>query len=711
MNRLFEKISLDLKLESWQVSNTIRLMEEAATIPFIARYRKEKTGGLTDIQISEIHKLLELLRQLESRKATVLKSIEEQGLLTEEIQAKISSADTLSRLEDIYLPFKPKRKTRAGTARSRGLEPLAKMIMSENISSVDSVARRFISKEKDVETEEEALQGARDIIAEWISEKEQTRNSLRRLFERQALISSTVVKGKEQEGEKYTNYFDWQEKASKAPSHRVLAMFRGESESMLRLKVVPEQEEAIGIVSNQILRGNTEASAQKSLAVKDAVKRLLFPSLENELRSSIKSKADEDAVKVFSENLQQLLMAAPLGQKNVLAIDPGFRTGCKVVCLDKTGQLVNNDNIYPHPPQRETGLAVKKIKSLVNAYKIEAIAIGNGTAGRETEEMISRIRFDRDLTAVMVNESGASVYSASKVARDEFPEYDVTVRGAVSIGRRLMDPLAELVKLDPKAIGVGQYQHDVNQKMLSESLKQTVEFCVNRVGVDLNTASKELLTHVSGIGSKLAGEIVEYRNVHGLFASREALKKVKGMGEKAFEQSAGFLKIKDGTNPLDASAVHPEHYSIVKNISLKTGLGIEKLIGNKKFLSTLKPEEFIKGEAGEFTIKDILTELEKPGRDPRKTFKMFSFRKDIKQIGDVKEGMLLPAIVTNITDFGAFVDLGVHESGLIHKSQIADEYVNKPSEYLQMNQQLTVRVLQVDLNRKRIALSLIGVEE
>jgi uncharacterized protein len=709
MTHFAEKISEKLGLHTWQVANVLTLLEEGSTIPFIARYRKEKTGGLADVSISEIEKLLKALQLLESRKEAVLKSIESQELLTDDIKEKILQAENLNQVEDIYLPYKPKRKTRAVAAREKGLEPLAKMIMSEKVSSLESVAGRFINK--DISTAEDALQGARDIIAEWISEKEYIRKSLRRLFERQAMFSSRLVKGKEREGEKFTAYFDWNELACRAPSHRILAMFRGEQESILRLKVVPDLDEAVKLVERQSIRGNNEAAEQKRIAVVDAVKRLLFPSLENGLRNDLKAKADAEAIRVFAENLSQLLMAAPLGQKNILAIDPGFRTGCKVVCLDATGQLMNNDTIYPHPPQRETAMAVKKIKSLVNAYKIEAIAIGNGTAGRETEEIISRMRFDRDLIAVMVNESGASVYSASSVAREEFPEYDVTVRGAVSIGRRLMDPLAELVKIEPKAIGVGQYQHDVNQKLLEESLKQTVEFCVNRVGVDLNTASKELLTYVSGIGPKLAAEIVAYRNTNGTFQSREDLKKVKGMEEKAFEQSAGFLRIKNGANPLDASAVHPENYGLVELIMKKTSKSLDELIGNKKLLTSLNPRDFTSGVSGEFTVKDILSELEKPGRDPRQTFKQFAFRKDIRKITDIEAGMLLPAVVSNITDFGAFVDLGIKESGLIHKSQIAEAYVSKPSDHLSLNQTLTVKVLQVDVERKRIGLTLVGVEQ
>lgn len=710
MKSIVDIISLEMSIQSWQATNTIKLIEDGATIPFIARYRKEMTGNLTDIQLLSLQKLIKKHQQLEERKKTVLSSIEEQGLLSDELKARVERADSINQLEDIYLPYKRKRKTRADKARSRGLEPLAKMIMSENVSGIEYVAKKYLSEKNEVLSVEDALQGARDIIAEWVNEKESVRKSLRRLFEREAEITSKVAKDKEAEGEKFESYFDWKENASKSPSHRILAMFRGEVEGVLKIKIIPDPEKAIQIVESRIIRGRNEAAEQKVIAIKDAVKRLLLPSIESAFRAELKQKADEVAVSVFSENLSQLLLAAPLGQKNVLAIDPGFRTGCKIVCLDQTGRLMNNDTIFPHPPQHEAGNAMKKLKTLVNAYKIEAIAIGNGTAGRETEELIRRIRFDRETIAVMVNESGASVYSASETARNEFPEYDVTVRGAVSIGRRLMDPLAELVKIDPKAIGVGQYQHDVNQALLRDSLQTTVELCVNHVGVELNTASKELLACVSGIGPKLAEQIVTYRNEKGRFVSREELKKVKGLGEKAYEQSAGFLRIKDGSNLLDASAVHPESYGLVKRIAKKIALPVNDMIGNRSLKSLINANDFVTDEVGLPTVQDILTELEKPGRDPRKMFKMFSFDKNIKKIEDIRAGMTLPAIVTNITDFGAFVDLGVHESGLIHKSQIAEEYVKNPADHLHLNQQLMVSVLEVDLVRKRIALSLIGVD-
>lgn len=710
MNDFIVKIAHELSVQSWQVENTLELMKEGATVPFISRYRKEKTGGLEDVQIIEIEKLDKKYQQLAERKSAVLKSLEEQEVLTQELKEKIENAETLNEVEDIYLPYKPKRKTRATVAKAKGLEPLAKMIMSENLTNLLNVAQRFVSEKNDVLSVDDALAGARDIIAEWVSEKEVVRKRLRRQFERESTMKSAVVKGKEEEAEKYRNYFDWEEKAAKAPSHRVLAMLRGEDEGFLKLKLEPDLAEATEMVEKFFIKEKNEASEQKKLAVKDSVKRLLFPAMETELRAYLKQQADLTAIKVFSENLRQLLLSPPLGQKNVLAIDPGFRTGCKVVCLDKNGQLMNNDTIYPHPPQRETGMAMKKLKSLVNAYKIEAIAIGNGTAGRETEDLIKKMEFDREVVSVMVNENGASVYSASSVAREEFPDFDVTVRGAVSIGRRLMDPLAELVKIDPKSIGVGQYQHDVNQKQLQESLQSTVELCVNKVGVDLNTTSKELLTYVSGIGPSLAEKIIEHRKQNGNFAERKDLLQVKGLGEKAFQQSAGFLRIRNGANPLDGSAVHPENYNLVKKMIKATKLELNEVIGNKKVVALIKPEEFVTEEFGLPTLTDILSELEKPGRDPRNVLKMFEFDKRVSKIEDLQPGMLLPAIVSNLTAFGAFVDIGIHESGLIHKSQIANEFVSNPADYLKLNQQLTVKVLEVDVERKRIGLSLIGIE-
>lgn len=711
MNDFVVKIARELSVKSWQVQNTLDLLKEGATIPFISRYRKEKSGGLEDIQIIEIENLNKKYLQLTERKKTVLNSLREQGVLSDELRQRVEEAGTINEVEDVYLPFRPKRKTRATLAKAKGLEPLAKMIMSENLDNPVMAAQRFISVNNQVLTVEDALAGARDIIAEWVSEKDYIRKRLRNLFERESTIKSNVAKGKEEEAEKYRNYFDWEEKVNKAPSHRILAMLRGEEEGYLKVKCEPELSVAIEMIEKYLVKENNSASEQKKLAIRDAVRRLLFPAMETELRASLKQRADTAAIRVFSENLRQLLLSPPLGQKNVLAIDPGFRTGCKIVCLDKNGLLMANETIYPHPPQRETGMAIKKLKSLVNAYKIEAIAIGNGTAGRETEELLKKIEFDRELVSVMVNENGASVYSASSLAREEFPDFDVTVRGAVSIGRRLMDPLAELVKIDPKSIGVGQYQHDVNQKLLQESLQSTVEICVNKVGVELNTASKELLTYVSGIGPSLAAKIVNYRNQHGDFLERNDLLKVKGLGEKAFEQSAGFLRIRNGINPLDSSAVHPENYSLVKKMIYSLQLPLNEVIGNKKAVAQINPENFVGETIGLPTISDILSELEKPGRDPRSNLKMFEFDKRISTIADLQPGMLLPGIVANLTAFGAFVDIGIHESGLIHKSQIANEFVENPADYLRLNQTLTVKVLEVDITRKRISLSLLGIDK
>jgi protein Tex len=709
MTQIITSLSRELSLEAWQVSHTLALFEEGATIPFIARYRKERTGGLDEVNLLEIKKLNDRLIALDQRRDAIRSALEERGLLTPELDASLTSAGSMSDLEDVYLPYKPKRKTKGVLAIEKGLEPLARMIMSEHITDPMKTAHGFISRERGVVSVDDALQGARDIMAEWVNERMPVRHRLRRLFHFEARLVSSVKKGKEQEGEKYKSYFAWEEPASKAPSHRILAVLRGEKEGYLQVKILPEKEKAVEIILKYLIKGSGEAARQKEMAVRDAVTRLLFPSLENEFRSHLKQKADEAAVKVFSENLRQLLLAPPMGQKKVMAIDPGFRTGCKVVCLDEQGNLRNNDTIYPHPPVNEKGAAIKKLKSLVNAYQIEAIAVGNGTAGRETEDLLMRIKFDRNLILAMVNESGASVYSASNIARQEFPQYDVTVRGAVSIGRRLIDPLAELVKIDPRAIGVGQYQHDVDQKMLQESLQTTVESCVNSVGVDLNTASRELLSYVSGIGRRLAEEIVSYRATKGNFTSREELLRVKGMGERTFQLCAGFLRIKESENPLDASAVHPESYPIVESMAAKLGVEIHELIGNKALIEKINLNAYVSSETGLPTLKDIIAELEKPGRDPRRTFRPFTFNKDIRKIEDVKPGMILPAIVTNLTAFGAFVDLGIHESGLIHKSRIAEEYVADPKDYLHLNQQLQVKVIEVDVQRKRIALSLIGV--
>ncbi len=706
---MIEKISKQLNIAPWQVENTLALHNEGATVPFIARYRKEKTGGLTDEQILELLKIHKQLTELEERRQVILKSLDELGITDEALLKKIKAVSTLSHLEDLYLPYRPKRKTRGVMAVEKGLEPLAKMLMSETVRNEEDAARRFVNPGKGVETVEGALSGARDIMAEWIAENERIREFVRTAFQRHAVIVSKAVKTKEEEGDKYRSWFDWSEKAAKAPAHRILAILRGEKEGVLKVKITPDAGWLTEEVLKRVVRSSPELNPHKAAAAKDAVKRILMPSMENELRAALKKKADEDAVRVFVKNLEQLLLSPPLGRKRVLAIDPGFRTGCKVVCLDSNGNLLHNETVYPHPPQNDVAMATKKIKSLVERYKVEAIAIGNGTAGRETERFIGNIRFERPLVSVMVNEDGASVYSASAAARAEFPEYDVTVRGAVSIGRRLQDPLAELVKIDPKSMGIGQYQHDVNQNLLKESLKTTVELCVNRVGVELNLASSELLSFVSGIGPSLAAKIIDYRKTNGAFKNRNELKKVPGLGPKAFEQSAGFLRIKEGDNPLDASAVHPEHYPVVEKMAKKLNLDIKELIGNKNIRDLVNAEDFVTDEIGIPTISDILDELEKPGRDPRKELGFFAFAENIKTIEDLKEGMVVPGIVTNITDFGAFVDIGIHENGLIHKSKIADEFVHHPSDYLSLGQHLEVKIIAVDVPRKRISLSLVDV--
>lgn len=695
-----------LQIDEWQIKNTLELHQQGATIPFIARYRKERTGGLTDVQLIELFKLVQQDAELEKRKRAILTSLDEQGVTDEVLLRKIRETDQMSQLEDLYLPYRPKRKTKASMAREKGLEPLAKLLMSERVHDFSQTVTRFVKPHTQAEDGEEALQGARDIMAEWMSETEWVRHWLRRYFQREARLRSKVIKGKEGEAEKYTTWFDWEEAARKAPSHRILALFRAEKEGMLRVKVQPSFEEAFETLSNRLIKTDGEVARHKRLALKDALKRLLFPAMEAELRAMLKQKADETAIKVFGDNLRQLLLAPPLGMKNVLAIDPGFRTGCKVVCLDKNGKLLHNETIYPHPPQSQRSQAMKKLKSLVNAYQIDAISIGNGTAGRETENLIKHTYFDREVIAVMVNEDGASVYSASEIARKEFPDYDITVRGAVSIGRRLQDPLAELVKIDPKSMGVGQYQHDVNQSLLKERLQMVVSLCVNAVGVELNSASRELLTYVSGIGTVLAERIIAYRNEHGDFKSREELKKVKGLGEKAFQQAVGFLRIKNAANPLDASAVHPENYNLVNKIASHLGLQVEQMIGNRELRKNIDLKAFVTDQVGLPTLNDIFDELEKPGRDPREQYQLFQYDDRIRSMDDLKPGMILPGVVTNVTDFGAFVHLGIKENGLIHKSQIANQFVQNPSDYLSVNQQLRVKILEVDKARKRIALSL-----
>lgn len=709
MSELFlftAQISTELSLSHQNVRNVLTLLSEGATIPFIARYRKEMTGSMDEEAILAIQKRSEQLLQLKKRKDFVVSSMQEAGQMTAELEKSLFDATTLQEVEDIYLPYKPKRRTRATIAREKGLEPLADLLLEQRNIDPEKLAQTFLNKEKAVDNETEALAGARDIIAERTAENIAGRNRLRRLFHQKALLNAVVQKGKEQEAKPYQQYFNWSEPICKAPSHRVLAILRAENEGLLQVKIHVDAQDALRNLKPLFLKTNNACADQVEMAIEDSWKRLLEPSIENEVRAFYKEKADEVAIKVFGENLRQLLLAAPLGAKRVLALDPGFRTGCKVVVLDEFGTLKHNDTIYPHPPHQETKQAIQKIKNLVNAHRVDVIAIGNGTAGRETEDLIRNIRFDRDVTAVMVNENGASVYSASKVARDEFPDYDITVRGAVSIGRRLMDPLAELVKIDPKSIGVGQYQHDVNQKALGESLTHTVESCVNAVGVELNSASQQLLSYVSGLGPQLAASIVGYRNEIGGFNNRMQLKKVPRLGAKAFEQSAGFLRIRDAANPLDASAVHPESYHIVEKIASRLKLPIESLIGKKELLNGIDIHVLIDEKAGKETIKDILAELEKPGRDPRQSFKEFAFSKDIRTMSDLQVGMVLEGIVTNITAFGAFVDVGVHQDGLVHISQMANRFISDPAEVVQLNKVVKVKVVSVDVDLKRIGLSM-----
>ncbi len=702
----FKKIATELSVRPNQVANTAELLKGGATVPFVARYRKEYTDSLDEQAIMHIRDRMEQLEALDKRRESIIQSIDEQGLLSDELRKQLEEAESMSELEDIYLPYRPKRKTRATIAKAKGLEPLAKMIMSQNSGTVASLAEGFIDPEKEVETLEDALAGARDIIAEWVNEHKYARSRMRWLFRKSAMLSSKVMKGKEDAGMNFKSWFDYSERISTAPSHRVLAMFRGEKEGFLRLVVEPDKVEALEMLQKIFIKANNESSAQVILAVEDSYKRLLQPSMETEMKSEAKERADHKAIAVFVENARQLLLAPPLGQKTVMAIDPGFRTGCKVVCLDKQGQLKHNETIYPHPPQNEVKEAIKKIQSLVDAYKIEAIAIGNGTAGRQTERFIKSIRFNKDIIAIMVNESGASVYSASKVAREEFPDYDITVRGSVSIGRRLMDPLAELVKLDPKSIGVGQYQHDVNQAALARSLEDTVVSCVNNVGVEINTASKQLLSYVSGVGPSLAAKIIDFRDKQGPFNSRDEFMNVSGFGAKAFEQAAGFLRIRDAKNPLDSSAVHPETYPVVGDMLKKYGSSVEEFIQDEGLRKQVDLNQFVTEKTGLPTLKDIMNELAKPGRDPRKKFDLFEFEAGVNNIEDLKEGMILPGIVTNITAFGAFVDIGVHQDGLVHVSQMANRFVRDPNEVVNLNQKVQVKVTGIDLDRKRIQLSM-----
>lgn len=706
INRNIKLIASRLGLHIWQVENTIRLMDDGASIPFISRYRKEMTGSLDEVQLLHIKEEYTRLKELDARRESIIKSIEEQEKMTPELRERIDAAVTMAELEDIYLPYRPKRRTRATIAREKGLEPLAVIIMDQKENNPLRRAEEFINEE--VKSVEEAVAGASDIIAEWISEDEKARRQLRRLFEKEAVIYSKVVKGKETEGIKFSDYFDWSEPLRKCPSHRLLAMRRGEDEGMLRLSIEPEEKNALDLLFSIFVRGRNESSALVEDAVRDSWKRLLASSMETEFRNISKEKADGEAIEVFADNLKQLLLASPLGEKNVLAIDPGYRTGCKVVCLDRQGNLLHNETIYPHPPQNETALSVKKILTLVNAYKIEAIAIGNGTASRETEDFIKWVKFERDIQVFVVSEAGASVYSASKVAREEFPDYDVTVRGAVSIGRRLMDPLAELVKIDPKSIGVGQYQHDVDQQRLQNALDEVVVSCVNAVGVEVNTASKHLLTYVSGLGPQLAQNIVDYRSTNGPFRSRAELMNVKRMGAKAFEQCAGFLRIRNAENPLDSSAVHPESYHIVEKMAGDLGCGIRELMTDDEKRKAIKLEKYITPATGLPTLKDIMDELAKPGRDPRSAIKEFRFA-DIHSMEDLVPGMIVPGIVTNVTKFGAFVDIGIKQDGLVHISNMSNTYVSDPSKVVKLHQHVMVKVLDVDIERKRIQLSMKGV--
>lgn len=707
MERNYAKLIADeLNLKEEQVKNTLALLESGATIPFISRYRKEATGSLNEVQIGQIKELHTRLVELDKRRAAILDSISEQGELTPELKAQIEAATSLSEVEDLYLPYRPKRKTRAFMAVEKGLEPLAKIILKQQQQDLQNLARQFVNDIKGVHNVEEALAGARDIIAERVSENVNIRARLRSTFRQHSTISTKLIKDKEDEEEKYKMYYDAHEKLSRAPSHRVLAMLRGEEEGILRLSIAPDEERTLEMLKRGLIKNNTNCAQQVWMATTDAYKRLLQPQLETEMRAFYKEKADTEAIGVFAENLRQLLLAAPLGQVTTMAIDPGFRTGCKLVILDPQGKLLYNETIYPHPPVGQYKLASDKVKRLVLQYKVDAIAIGNGTAGRETEKFLRFIPFERDVKAYMVNESGASVYSASPVARAEFPNYDVTVRGAVSIGRRLMDPLAELVKIDPKSIGVGQYQHDVNQKRLQESLSSTVESCVNYVGVELNTASKELLSYVSGIGPSLAQNIIDYRNENGPFPSRESLKKVPRFGAKAFEQSAGFLRIRDAENPLDSSAVHPERYALVNKMAKDLKCSVGDLILKEELRKEINLAHYVSDKVGMPTLTDIMKELAKPGRDPRSKFEMFEFDRNVHAITDLYVGMELPGIITNITNFGCFVDVGVHQDGLIHISNLADRRVDNPNEVVHLNQQVRVKVIGVEVDRKRISLKL-----
>jgi len=698
------------------IENTIQLINDDCTIPFISRYRKERTGNLDEVQIADIVKYKNEFEALEKRKISILKSLEEQEVLTSELKQKVTACNDLTHLEDLYLPYKKKRKTKAETARKNGLEPLAKIIMSQRANDIESISSKYIND--NIESADKAMEGARFIIAEWINERTDIRNNIRWQLEKFATINTKAIKSKTDDdkssqseliklkAQKYRDYFNWSESLNRCPSHRLLAILRAENEGFIRVKIEIDHERAISKLEDRIIRSSNDCTVQIKLAIQDSYKRLLFPSLANEILHHAKEKADESAIKVFAKNLKQLLLGAPLGEKNILAIDPGFRTGCKIVCLNAQGDLEYNETIYPHAPQNDSITAIKKISTLVDAYKIEAIAIGNGTASRETERLIRKIRFNRDLQIFVVSEAGASIYSASKIARDEFPNYDVTVRGAISIGRRLSDPLAELVKIDAKSIGVGQYQHDVDQTKLKNTLDSVVESCVNAIGVNINTASMSLLSYVSGIGTKLAENIVTYRNENGAFAKRGDIKKVHRLGAKAFEQGAGFLRIKHGQNPLDDSAVHPESYDIVKKMAKDANISVAELIGNTSILQKIDLQKYCTNNIGIPTLEDIINELEKPGLDPREQAKVFTFNQNIKTINDLREGQLLPGIVNNITNFGCFVDIGIKESGLVHVSNLSDKFVSDVNEIVNLHQQVIVKVLEVDIARKRIQLTL-----
>ncbi|MBK6264641.1 RNA-binding transcriptional accessory protein [Marivirga sp. S37H4] len=705
MNNI-HKIAGELSVQIKQVEAVVELLESGATVPFISRYRKEMTGSLDEVAVAAIRDRSQQLQDLDKRKEAILKSIKEQEKLTPELEKEINAAETMARLEDIYLPYKPKRRTKGTIAKEKGLEPLAKKVFEQIPFDLQTEAAHYIDEEKEVVTIEDALHGARDIMAEWINENAVVREALRKLFYEKGRFYAKVLTGKEQEGHKYKDYFEWDEAVKTAPSHRVLAMRRGEKEMILMLDIKPEEEDAIALLERHFVKAENDLGEQVRITIADAYKRLLKPSMETEIRILTKKKADEEAIKVFSENLRQLLLSAPLGQKNVMAVDPGFRTGCKLVCLDKQGKLLFNEAIYPHEPQRQVQKSAALILQLVSKYNIEAIAIGNGTAGRETEKFMNEIGLPKNVMVVMVNESGASIYSASDIAREEFSDYDLTVRGAVSIGRRLMDPLAELVKIDAKSIGVGQYQHDVDQNLLKSGLDDTVMSCVNAVGVEVNTASKQLLTYVSGLGPQIAQNIVDYRNENGPFKSKNELKKVPRLGDKAYEQAAGFLRIGDAANPLDSSAVHPESYNIVEQMAKDVQASVKDLMTGKELREQLDMKKYITETIGLPTLKDIMQELAKPGRDPREQFEAFSFTEGVNKISELKVGMKLPGIITNITNFGAFVDVGVHQDGLVHVSHLADKFVSNPAEVVSVQQKVQVTVLEVDESRKRISLSL-----